>query len=541
MGTRTFSLSFVTGLSSGSFVLPVDYDASGSLTILCIGGGGGGEKRANSSGGGGGGGGGGLAHGSFSGLQPGRTIYFSLGSGGAGGTTNGGQSGGNGTDSWVNINSNAVPTSTSEGVRAIGGSGGSATSGGSGGFSGSVGSLGTASGGNGGLGSSGNGSGGGGGGAAGRYTYSANTYGTGGNGGNGRAVFGGDGGGGGGGGVLGAGSSSFSITGATGGLGYDSASGGGAGLNATNPGGGGGGGTGINSSSFAGSGGISAPNITETTGELISNYGYSSGGGGGGGGSNNSGSTGGNGGNGFGTDSSGTNGAPGFGVLRSYGGGGGGGGSGVSASGNGGNGGSGVIIVTYTSKENMLPTTNLSFTNIQSYFGGSNPISLTEYYRNTGVVSAYARNNSNTLIPTSGQISVNNFRGAPFKLYRQIDAGSLIVPSKFFTSVNSGYDSVSSIGSINSTAFTLSGGSSVSISAITKANLGNFVFRVNSASAVSNSGWDYLIIDETTSTSVYSRADAIFESGTTVSTWTWTTTNFTSIFDLGSDFVVKFV
>jgi hypothetical protein len=231
----------------------------------------------------------------------------------------------------------------------------------------------------------------------------------------------------------------------------------------------------------------------------------------------------------------------GYGSPRSYGGGGGGGGSGVSASGSGGNGGPGVIIITYTSKETMLPTTNLSFTNIQSYFGGSNPIQLTEYYRNTGVVSQYAKNNSGTLIPTSGQISANNFRGAPFKIYRQIDAGSLIVPSKFFTSVSSGYDSASSIGSISSTAFTLSGGSSVSITAITKANLGNFVFRVSSASAVSNSGWDYLIIDETTSTAVYSRADATFESGTTVSTWTWTNTNFSSVFDLGSDFVIKFV
>jgi hypothetical protein len=456
MGTRTFSMASVTGfVASGSFVLPVDYDASGSLTILCIGGGGGGEKRATSSGGGGGGGGGSLARGSFSGLQPGRTIYYSIGFGGTGGQNSGGASGSNGTDSWVNINSNATPTSTSDGVLAKGGSGGSATSGGSGGGTGSIGSLGTA--------------------------------------------FGGAGGSGG----------------------------------ATNGAGGGGGG-GINSGSFAGTGGNSAANITETTGNLANNYGYSSGGGGGGGGSNNGGSTGGNGGNGYGFDSSLVS-------PRSYGGGGGGGGSGVSASGNGGNGGEGIIIITYTSKENMLPTTNLSFTNIQSYFGGSNPIQLTEYYRNTGVVSQYAKNNSGTLIPASGQISVNNFRGAPYKLYRQIDAGALISYSKFFTSVTTGYSSGLSIGAINSNAFTLSGGTSVSITDITKQNVGPLIFRVSSASAVSNSGWDYLIIEESTSTNVYPRTDATFESGTTVSTWTWTATQFLTVLDYGSDYVIKFV
>jgi hypothetical protein len=549
MGTRRFELTVVTGLYSGSFVLPVDYDASGSLTVLCIGGGGGGAKRANSSGGGGGGGGGAVAQGSFSGLQPGRTIYYSVGVAGSGGQTAGGQNGGAGTDSWVNINSNAAPTTTGDGVLAKGGSGGSSSSGGAGGAAGSsLGSLGTASGGTGGSGGTSNGSGGGGGAAAGRYTYADNTYGTGGNGGNGFNTAG-DGGGGGGGGVLGAGSSSFSINGANGGIGYGSAAGGAGsvpgtqGFNSTNPGAGGGGGGGVNSNGAIGMfGGLTAPNLVELSGELASNYGYSGGGGGGGGGSNNSSTTGGGGGQGFGTDTSGNNGTPGLGAPRSYGGGGGGGGSGTTNSGTGGGGGPGVIIITYTSKETMLPTTNLSFTNIQSYFGGSNPVALTEYYRNTGVVSQYAKNNSNTLIPTSGAISANNFRGAPYKLYRQVDAGASITPSKFFTSVTAGYSSAISVGAINSTAFTLSGGTSVAITDITKANLGPFIFRVSSASAVSNSGWDYLIIDETSSaTNVYSRTDATFESGTTISTWTWTATTLISNFDLGSDFVIKFV
>lgn len=548
MGTRRFELSVITRAYSGSFVLPVDYDASGSLTVLCIGGGGGGAKRANSSGGGGGGGGGAVAQGSFSGLQPGRTIYYSVGLAGSGGQTAGGQNGGDGTDSWVNINSNAAPTTTGDGVLAKGGFGALGATGGSpGAAASSLGSLGTASGGTGGNGGTSNGSGGGGGAAAGRYTYADNTYGTGGNGGNGFNTAG-DGGGGGGGGVLGAGSNSGSINGANGGIGYGSAAGGTGsvpgtqGGNSTNPGAGGGGGGGVNTNGGSAMfGGLSAPNLVELSGELISNYGYSSGGGGGGGGSNNSNTFGGGGGQGLGTDTSGPNGNPGQGAVRSYGGGGGGGGSGTSNSGTGGNGGPGIIIITYTSKENMLPTTNLSFTNIQSYFGGSNPIGLDEYYRNTGVVSQYAKNNSDTLIPTSGQISVGNFRGAPFKLYRQVDAGSSIIPGKLFTSVTSGYDSSISMGAINSTAFTLSGGTSVAISAISKVGLGAFSFRVTSASAVSNSGWDYIIVTETTTTNTFARADATFESGTTLSTWSWTATITTSVFDLGSDFVIKFV
>lgn len=57
-----------------------------------------------------------------------------------------------------------------------------------------------------------------------------------------------------------------------------------------------------------------------------------------------------------------------------------------------------------------LPTTSLSFSALQAEFGGSNPISLSEYYRGgpyvpSGTTSAYGT------IPTSGQISLGVFRG----------------------------------------------------------------------------------------------------------------------------------
>lgn len=59
-----------------------------------------------------------------------------------------------------------------------------------------------------------------------------------------------------------------------------------------------------------------------------------------------------------------------------------------------------------------LPTTSLSFSALQTEFGGSNPISLSEYYRGagggyvpSGTTSSYGT------IPTSGQINLGVFRG----------------------------------------------------------------------------------------------------------------------------------
>lgn len=54
-----------------------------------------------------------------------------------------------------------------------------------------------------------------------------------------------------------------------------------------------------------------------------------------------------------------------------------------------------------------LPSSGaLAFSTIQSQFGGSNPISLSEYYRNGSFVPS---NQFNTNVPTSGQISVSQF------------------------------------------------------------------------------------------------------------------------------------
>lgn len=58
-----------------------------------------------------------------------------------------------------------------------------------------------------------------------------------------------------------------------------------------------------------------------------------------------------------------------------------------------------------------LPTTNVSFSSIQTEFGGSNPISLSEYYRGGSYVKSNT-NMPNGTIATSGAISISTFRGA---------------------------------------------------------------------------------------------------------------------------------
>ena len=74
----------------------------------------------------------------------------------------------------------------------------------------------------------------------------------------------------------------------------------------------------------------------------------------------------------------------------------------------------------------------ISLANIQSEFGGSNPISLSEYYRG----GAYTTTN-NTGVPTSGQISMSQFYGTtafipPSEVKRQLWAGdSGLSPQSF--------------------------------------------------------------------------------------------------------------
>jgi len=72
-----------------------------------------------------------------------------------------------------------------------------------------------------------------------------------------------------------------------------------------------------------------------------------------------------------------------------------------------------------------VPSTNTSLQGIQDEFGGSNPIQLSEYYAGGSFVSS-SDPAPNGPIPTSGQISMGQFRGAeslPYTLQYLVIAG----------------------------------------------------------------------------------------------------------------------
>ena len=60
-----------------------------------------------------------------------------------------------------------------------------------------------------------------------------------------------------------------------------------------------------------------------------------------------------------------------------------------------------------------VPSTNVGLSSIQTEFGGSPPISLSEYYSSGPLVPA-GTPAPNGPIPSSGQISIGQFRGADF-------------------------------------------------------------------------------------------------------------------------------
>ena len=59
-----------------------------------------------------------------------------------------------------------------------------------------------------------------------------------------------------------------------------------------------------------------------------------------------------------------------------------------------------------------IPTGQTSFSDIQTEMGGSNPISLSEYYTGGGLTKSNIGGFAPNGIPTSGTISVEDFRGA---------------------------------------------------------------------------------------------------------------------------------
>lgn len=87
-----------------------------------------------------------------------------------------------------------------------------------------------------------------------------------------------------------------------------------------------------------------------------------------------------------------------------------------------------------------LPTSGpLTLADIQAEFGGTNPISLSEYYAGGGLVPVGATGTYGA-VPSSGQISIQNFYGtSAVILLTSIVAGYEIYSSKFNTIEYYGY------------------------------------------------------------------------------------------------------
>lgn len=87
-----------------------------------------------------------------------------------------------------------------------------------------------------------------------------------------------------------------------------------------------------------------------------------------------------------------------------------------------------------------VPTTNIGMSHIQTEFGGANPVSMSEYYAGGTYVPTGQTNNVPTAVPTSGTISINNFKGATkLSLNAVVNNSSLfdfsIVPTAAFAGI----------------------------------------------------------------------------------------------------------
>ena len=86
---------------------------------------------------------------------------------------------------------------------------------------------------------------------------------------------------------------------------------------------------------------------------------------------------------------------------------------------------------------------SISLADIQTEFGGSNPIGLNEYYRNGSYVTP-----NNTNIPTSGLIDFNDFYGAETATFIVASGGSVTTDGdyKVHTFTSSGTITFSQVG-----------------------------------------------------------------------------------------------
>lgn len=162
-----------------------------------------------------------------------------------------------------------------------------------------------------------------------------------------------------------------------------------------------------------------------------------------------------------------------------------------------------------------LPTSGtLTLADIQTEFGGSNPISLSEYYAGGSYVPAGA-SGTNGAVPSSGTISISNFYGTSAVLDVQTVTIGLYISKN-----GSWYGYGIPGGSISDGTFNPKGGAS--ITRFEWFSNGTLTFALSGSHT--NAGWTQVrIVNSGASTDyTFTRASASYTNNGSATIWNWT-------------------
>ena len=170
-----------------------------------------------------------------------------------------------------------------------------------------------------------------------------------------------------------------------------------------------------------------------------------------------------------------------------------------------------------------------SFSDIQSNFGGSNPISLNEYYAGgTNTRSGTGVHTPNG-IPASGAISVFDFMGG--SNFFESWSTTITEASSTFIYTTKGYestygamaDTTPNQGAMNG-AYTITASYSTSVTPKGLPTAYSYLMRVDGPTGLSNDDLSAFKTLTVNGRGTFSRSDAAFTnlSGNTLHTWNWT-------------------
>jgi len=159
-----------------------------------------------------------------------------------------------------------------------------------------------------------------------------------------------------------------------------------------------------------------------------------------------------------------------------------------------------------------LPSSGvLTLQDIQTEFGGSNPIGLNEYYAGGAFVPS-GTVGTHGAVPSSGALAIRDFYGtsAIVTITQTVTVGSFSFKGYFAN----GFSSTASFGSVSDGTFDFI--SSATIVGISWDNSNSLVFAIDGT--YSNSGWTKMTIDSVD----YTRTSASFNASGGQTSWTWT-------------------